>query len=163
MAGKKQRKVPDPDIIDRELAVVELRRTGETWDRIAKVVGYANAAGAYKAYKRALLRTLQQPTEEMRDLELDRLDRLQRAYWKRAIDGETRAADFILRVIDRRAKILGLDAPQKIQAEVVNYDGSSNIDPDIERIIRLLDQVDQSRPLQVESGISESGTTTTGE
>ena len=162
MAGKKPRKAPDPDIIDRELAVVELRRTGETWDRIARVVGYSNAAGAYKAYKRALLRTLQQPTEEMRDLELDRLDRLQRAYWKRAIEGETRAADFILRVIDRRAKILGLDAPQKIQAQVVTYDGTSDIDSDIERIVRLLDQVDPSRPLSLESGVSPEGTTPTG-
>lgn len=162
MAGKKPRKVPEPDLIDKELAVVELRRTGETWDRIARVVGYANAAGAYKAYKRALLRTLQQPTEEMRDLELDRLDRLQRAYWKRAVEGETRAADFILRVIDRRAKILGLDAPQKIQAQVVTYDGSSDIDSDIERIIRLLDQVDPSRPLSLESGVSPEGTTPAG-
>lgn len=162
MAGKKPRKAPEPEIIDKELAVVELRRTGETWDRIARVVGYANAAGAYKAYQRALRRTLQQPTDEMRDLELDRLDRLQRSYWKRAIDGETRAADFILRVIDRRAKILGLDAPQRIQAQVVTYDGSSDIDSDIERIVRLLDQVDPSSPLSLESGISPEGTTPAG-
>ena len=162
MAGKKPRKAPEPEIIDKELAVVELRRTGETWDRIAKVVGYSGPAGAYKAYQRALKRTLQQPTDEMRDLELDRLDRLQRAYWKRAIDGETRAADFILRVIDRRAKILGLDAPQKIQAQVVTYDGSSDIDTDIERIVRLLDQVDPSRPLSLESGVSPEGTTPAG-
>jgi hypothetical protein len=162
MAGKKHEKTPTPEVLDRELAVVELRRTGETWDRIARVIGYASAAGAYKAYKRAVVRTLQQPTDELRDMELDRLDRLQRAYWKDAIDGNHKSAEFVLKLIGKRAELLGLDAPQKIQAEVITYDGNGDIDGDIERIIRLLDQMDQSSAIQVEAGTSEIRAITSG-
>ena len=148
------------DLIKRETQVVELRRTGATWEGIAQVVGYSNAGGAYKAYQRAMARVFEQPVKEMRDAELDRLDRLQRAYWKDAIEGNVRSADFILRVIDKRAKLLGLDAPTKIQAEVVNYDAGV-IDAEIERIIRELDELDQSITVEVEEGTSTKGTITT--
>jgi hypothetical protein len=162
MAGKKHGKTPTPEVLDRELAVVELRRTGETWDRIARAIGYANAAGAYKAYKRAVVRTLQQPTDELREMELDRIDRLQRAYWKDAIDGNHKSAEFVLKLIGKRAELLGLDAPQRIQAEVITYDGGGDIEGDIERIIKLLDQVDQSSKIQVEAGTSEIRAITSG-
>jgi hypothetical protein len=157
MAGKK---TPEPEQFDRELAVIELRRTGETWERIAKIVGFAGASGALKAYRRAMTRTLKQPTDELREIELDRLDRLQRGIWERAKDGDIRAIDSVLRIIDRRARLLGLDAPQKIQAEVVNYDGATNLDTQIERIIRIVEQVDLGEPLPLEERVSTEGTTT---
>ena len=50
--------VPEPEQIDRELKVLELRRAGLTWQRIAEETGYANHTGAYAAYKRAMKRTL---------------------------------------------------------------------------------------------------------
>lgn len=132
-------KTPEPEQLDRELAVVELRREGKTWQQIADVVNYATAMGAWKAYQRACQRTLQEPTDEARRIELDRLDALQRTYWEPAVEGNLRAADFVLRVIDRRARILGIDAPQKIQAEVVNYDGIGSIDAEVDRIARIIE------------------------
>jgi hypothetical protein len=132
-------KTPEPEQLDRELAVVELRREGKTWQQIADVVNYATAMGAWKAYQRACQRTLQEPTDEARRIELDRLDALQRTYWEPAVEGNLRAADFVLRVIDRRARILGIDAPQKIQAEVVNYDGTGSIDAEVDRIARIIE------------------------
>lgn len=156
MSDKEEKEL---DLMERERQVVELRRTGATWEGIAIAVGYSNAGGAYKAYQRAMARVFDQPTKELRNTELDRLDRLQRAYWKDAVDGNVRSADFILRVIDKRAKLLGLDAPTKIQAEVVNYDAGV-IDAEIERIIRELDQLDQSITVEVEEGTSTEGTTT---
>ena len=95
-------------------------------------------------------------------MELDRLDRLQRAYWKDAIDGNHKSAEFVLKLIGKRAELLGLDAPQKIQAEVITYDGNGDIDGDIERIIRILDQVDQSSTIQVETGTGEIRAITSG-
>jgi hypothetical protein len=155
MASKKK-SVP-PEQFDKENAVLELRRSGETWQRIAQVVGYANASGAQKAYSRIVNRVQRESVEEIRDLELDRLDRIMRAYWKPAIvDGDKKAADLVLKVIDRRAKLLGLDAPQKLQAEVVNYDGNTNIDADIERIMGLLNSASHSVPLSLETGTSSN-------
>jgi hypothetical protein len=170
MAGK----TPEPEQIDRELAVVNLRRTGLTWEMIAREVGYASPAGAWKAYERACARTLEEPTAEARRIELDRLDALQYTYWDPAIAGNLRAADFVLKVIDRRAKILGIDAPQKIQAEVVTYDGTGSLDAEVERIARIIDaaerqqttdstyieQHSESITVLVEEQPSENGTTT---
>ena len=172
-------KTPEPEQLDRELAVVELRREGKTWQQIADAVSYATAMGAWKAYQRACQRTLQEPTDEARRIELDRLDALQRTYWEPAVEGNLRAADFVLRVIDRRARILGIDAPQKIQAEVVNYDGVGSIDAEVDRIARIIEaaelaererserntvtvteQQDQGITVFVEDEPSAEGTTT---
>ena len=151
-------KTPEPEQLDRELAVVELRREGKTWQQIAEVVNYATAMGAWKAYQRACQRTLQEPTDEARRIELDRLDALQRTYWEPAVEGNLRAADFVLRVIDRRARILGIDAPQKIQAEVVNYDGIGSIDAEVDRIARIIEAAELA-----ERERSESNTVTVTE
>lgn len=156
------KKAPKPEVIDKEKKVLELRRTGAGWEAIAEVVGFSNASGAYKAYQRAIARVLVQPAEELRTQELDRLDRLQRAYWADAMAGNVRAADFILRVIDKRCKILGIEAPQRIQAEVITYDGGS-IDADIERIIRELDAMDQGLAVEVAQGVSQTRAITAAE
>lgn len=158
------RKTPPPEQIDKEIKVLELKRSGATWDAIAEVVGYANGSGAFKAYQRAMVRTMQQPADELRNAEVDRLDRLQRAFWFDAIGSKDqppvlKAAEFVLKVIDRRAKLLGLDAPTKIQAEVVTYD-ASGIEADIERIAHNLRGMDQGVTLALEAGTGETGTTT---
>ena len=156
-----QNKQPDPEVIDREVKVLELRRAGLTWQNIAKEVGYADPTGAYAAYKRAVKRVLQEPADEVRQQELDRLDRLQVAVWPRAMKGDDRAINTILRLMERRAKLLGLDAAQKVQAEVTTFDGHRDIDAEIERILEVIRGADHGQPLALESGTSESGTTTT--
>jgi hypothetical protein len=47
-----------------------------------------------------------------------RLDELQNAIWQRATDGEVRALDRVLHIMARRAKLLGLDAPQRQETKV---------------------------------------------
>jgi hypothetical protein len=105
-----------------------------------------------------MTRNVPQAPEEFRWQELDRLDRMQVALWPRAMKGDDRAIGTIVRLMERRARLVGIDAPQRIQAEVVNYDGTRDIDGDIERIVNILRGVDSSEPLEVESGTSESGT-----
>lgn len=166
--------VPDPEQLDKEVKVLELRRAGLTWQRIAEEVGYADHSGAYVAYKRAMKRVLQQPAEELRNAELDRLDRLQLAVWQKAMRGETNAIGSVLRIMERRAKLLGLDAPQKIQAEVMNYDaGSGNLDAEVERFARIIeatiigDSEPESdhlgEPPSLEAPSGPTGTTPAGE
>jgi hypothetical protein len=145
----------------KEAKVLELRRAGFTFQRIAEEVGYATPSGAQRALERIMTRNVPQAPEEFRWQELDRLDRMQVALWPRAMKGDDRAIGTIVRLMERRARLVGIDAPQRIQAEVVNYDGNRDIDGDIERIVNILRGVDSSEPLEVESGTSESGTTTT--
>jgi hypothetical protein len=122
---------------EKEARIIELRRTGATWELIAKATGYANASGAYKAYQKAIGKIVAPKVEELRAVEVDRLDRLQFAIWERAKDGDIKAIDAVLRILDRRTRILGLDAPTKIQAEIVTYDGSI-LEEHTQRIIDLV-------------------------
>lgn len=97
------------ETIEKERQVLELRRAGVTFDEIATRVGYADRGAAHKAYKRALARTLQQPAAEIRELEADRLDRLLVAVWARALRGDLAAVDRVIRLMERRSRLLGLD------------------------------------------------------
>ena len=158
------------ELVEKETTIIELRHEGYVWREIATMVDMS-IAGVVKAYKRALTRHPVAAVEEHRELELDRLDNLQRTYWQPAVAGNLRAADFVLRVIDKRAKLLGLDAPLKVQAEVVTYDGS-DLDAEVERVARLIEAstiggiatitelTDNSEPLGVEEQTGAEGTIT---
>jgi hypothetical protein len=130
--------VSGPELIDKEIKVLELRRAGLTWTRIAEEVGYADHTGAYAAYKRAIKRTQQQPADELRTQELDRIDRLQLAIWPNAMKGDTRAILTIIRLMERRAKLTGLDMPIKIEQDITTWDGGDSIDRAVRDLAALL-------------------------
>jgi hypothetical protein len=155
MAGKK---APEPELLAKENQVIELRRAGITWSKIAEQTGYASAAGAFKAYQRVADRFIRPNIEELRDMELDRLDRLQAAVWGKALNGDVRSLDAVLRIIDKRAKLLGLDAPKEVnlKAEVATYDRDS-IDSEVARLVALLDSGAQSN-LAITTGTSGTDT-----
>ena len=132
--------VPSPELVDREIKVLELRRAGLTWQRIAEQVGYADHTGAYAAYKRAIKRTQQQPADELREAEIDRLDRLQLAVWPKAMNGDNTSITTILRIMERRAKLLGLDMPVKIAQDVTVWEGGESIDRAVRDLAELLRQ-----------------------
>ena len=67
-----------------------------------------------------------------RQLHLERLDALMKANWQKALDGKADNAVVVLRCMERASKLLGLDAPQKVdithrlrlmaEAEGLDYD-----------------------------------------
>ena len=130
--------VPSPELVDKEVRVLELRRMGFTWARIAEQTGYADHTGAYAAYKRAIKRTQQQPADELREQELDRIDRLQLALWPNAMKGNAQAVSTIIRLMERRSKLLGLDMPIKIEQEVTTWNGEDSIDRAVRDLAALL-------------------------
>jgi AraC-like DNA-binding protein len=134
--------IPSPELVDKEIKVLELRRVGLTWVRIAEEVGYADHTGAYAAYKRAIKRTMQQPADELRSQELDRIDRLQVAIWPAAMKGDTRAVLTIVRLMERRAKLTGLDMPIKIEQDVTTWTGGDSIDRAVRDLAALLTRND---------------------
>lgn len=93
----------------RRVRCVELAAQGMSYDAIAQAVGYANRGGAYKAIA-AALRAQQAPAvDELRALEVERLDALQRAFWDAALEGDIPSVDRVLKVIAARVRLLGLD------------------------------------------------------
>jgi AraC-like DNA-binding protein len=156
--------IPSPELVDKEVKVLELRRVGLTWVRIAEEVGYADHTGAYAAYKRAIKRTMQQPADELREQELDRIDRLQVAVWPAAMKGDTRAVLTIVRLMERRAKLTGLDMPIKIEQDVTTWTGGDTIDRAVRDLASLLTRNDAigSGESPMAEHISETEPVTTG-
>ncbi|MEU0157945.1 hypothetical protein ABZ154_03630 [Streptomyces sp. NPDC006261] len=119
----------------RDAHAAELRAKGWTYRRIAAELGWKQGADAYNAVQRVLKETVREAGEDVRTLELERLDRLEAAANEvlerehvtvsngRVVslnemplpdDGPVLAAiDRLLKIQERRAKLLGLDAPTK--------------------------------------------------
>ena len=95
----------------RHLQALELRKAGATYQVIADQLGYASAKGAHKAVASALKATLREAGDDVRALELERLDAMLLALWRRVQNGDERAIDRALKIEERRAKRLGLDTP----------------------------------------------------
>ena len=92
----------------RRLRCVELAGAGKTYAQIAEEVGFANKSSARKAVVAALAARQVDAVDDLRHLEVARLDALQAASWDDALTGDVRAVDRILRIITLRAKLLGL-------------------------------------------------------
>ena len=100
---------------------IKLRMAGATLNDIAKQLGFKSDAGAYKSVMRELEATAQAQgagTEAVRQLELKRLDQMQFPLWPAVLSGDTTATTTALRIQERRASLLGLDAPKQIEARV---------------------------------------------
>lgn len=124
------------DVIQREQEVIRLRRQGMQWDDIAKAVGYSAPSTAYEVYQRALKRIVKEDVEAIRELENTRLDTALSAIWPQVLAGDLPAVQTLIKVMDRRAKLNGLDMPTRIQAEVVSYDGNT-VRAELERILAI--------------------------
>ena len=100
---------------------IKLRMAGATINQIAEQLGYANDSGAYKAIMRELEQTAQdmgESTEAVRQLEIKRLDQMLFPIWPQVLAGDQGAISTALRIQERRASLLGLDAPKQIEARV---------------------------------------------
>lgn len=134
MAGKKP---PLHETIEKERRVLELRLAQYRWQDIATNVGYASAGAAYNAYKRALVRTLQEPADEVRTQERERLDRMANALYQRAISGDIPAIHTMIKIMDRRAKYLGLDEI-KIKQDVTITEGGNEFNERVKELAHLV-------------------------
>lgn len=130
--------------LDRERKAIELRRAGYTYDDIATTLGYADHTGARDACIRAIKRATDTGSvDELRQQELDRLDKLQTKAWAMAMNNDLQAVATCLRIIDRRAKLLGLDAPVRQEITVEHLD-TSLIDQEVARLVQLLENNNDS-------------------
>ncbi|NLV40573.1 MAG: hypothetical protein GXY15_05015 [Candidatus Hydrogenedentes bacterium] len=100
----------------RRADALALRIKGLTFAGIGDTLG-VDTSTAYRYVRDALAETLAECAElaeHLRELENQRLDEMQAALWEKALAGVFPAADRVLRIMERRAKLNGLDAPQKI-------------------------------------------------
>ncbi|NOZ79349.1 MAG: hypothetical protein GXP48_09295 [Acidobacteria bacterium] len=98
---------------ERQRKAVEMRRAGYTYDEIALRLGVGKTT-AYRDVTRYLQEaraSVREDAENMLELERERLEALLKAAWEDAEQGEPRAIQAVLRILEALRKNLGLDAP----------------------------------------------------
>lgn len=141
------------DTAQRDADACRLRSRGTTYQQIADQLGYANKGDAHRAVSRALKAVVAEPAEEVRALELARLDAMYEAAMgvleRRHVtvsngrvvelDGAPieddapvlQAIDRLLKIQARRAALMGLDQPAKVSVSGgVKYE-VVGIEPDL--------------------------------
>ena len=99
----------------RRLTALEMRKTGASYRTIATALKISHVqAGADIKTALAALATIESGlADDVRTLELARLDDMQLALATQVRQGNHSAIDRTLRIMERRSKYLGLDAPQR--------------------------------------------------
>ncbi len=95
--------------VDRQRLALDLRKAGVSSEEITKRVGYASVGVTNQAIKRALSLVLTEPAQEVRALELVRLDKLLFFLWDKCTKGDIGAIGQATKIIAQRCAILGID------------------------------------------------------
>jgi hypothetical protein len=103
----------DISATEKQVKALTLRKAGASYVTIADALGYSSGSGAFKAVAAGLKKTLQEPADDLRRLELARLDDMLKAIAHHVASGNLTAIDRALKIQERRARLLGLDAPVK--------------------------------------------------
>lgn len=116
----------------RRAECFKMRMQGHTFPDIATQLGYNSKQSAWSDYQAALRDARDEYTDdltELRAFELARLDAIAKRAWEYDTTGDIKALDVLLKVADRRARLLGLDQPVKhelsmslIDAEIARLD-----------------------------------------
>lgn len=133
--------------MERQVKALELRRSGMTYFEIAAALGIGKSQ-AQRYVQAGLAGAREQVASEASDLraeEVSRLDGMLRGLWTDARKGHLGAVEKVLKIMERRAKLLGLDAPTRIghggdpDAPPIKTDNLHHLtDAELERIITNL-------------------------
>lgn len=110
-------------VAERRAKAVQMRIAGVSPTIIAETLGYASSAAAVKDITRAMQKAAkaeQLASEQLLQIEIDRLDRLMAGIWSKALQGDVKAVEQAEKIITRRCNLLGLD--------LLNRNGSENSD-----------------------------------
>ena len=99
---------------------LEYRKMGYSFDAIGQAMGVSTPR-AHQLVTEGLRTVLLEPAEEVLKLELVRLDDLLVGSWEAAAKGDPQSLQNVMRILERRAKVLGIDAP--IKQELSGTDG----------------------------------------
>jgi DNA-binding Lrp family transcriptional regulator len=100
---------------EREHEALELRKAGATYQQIADRMRVSRQA-VHQLVKRALhdlVTTTAEDAAEVRALETERLDMMLLGLWNNARSGDPKAVAAVIRIMERRACLFGIDLVSK--------------------------------------------------
>lgn len=113
------RAAKNAQVAEQQIQCYELRLTGMSIEAIAKATGIARST-VHDRIQAEITGRVQPLAEEVRKMELDRLDR-----WLEKLNDQiaqgyqvARSIEVAIRVSERRAKLLGIDAPERVEATI---------------------------------------------
>ncbi|MGY4103446.1 hypothetical protein ACW2Q0_28365 [Nocardia sp. R16R-3T] len=128
----------------RREEALALYLSGKTYQQVADELHYYDRSTAYRAISTALAESAartDQLAEQARPIFLAKLEMLWRVNWERhEASGDPRAGELCMKVLDRFARLHGLDAPVKVEATVVTR---TQLDADIEQLLAAVRELPQ--------------------
>ena len=97
----------------RRADALRLRAAGASYRAIGETLNVSTTR-SWELVDEALREHVAEGVAALRELECRRLDQLQMACWPAAMRGIPRHIDSVLRVMQRRSRLLGLDAPREV-------------------------------------------------
>lgn len=110
-----KRRLPSLTLTDRRVACLEMRRKGMRYDEIGKALG-VSAVTAWRHVQQGIEAIITEPAKAVLAIELERLDALWMPQYSMATEtGDQQAVMVCIRLMERRAKLLGLDIQERSQ------------------------------------------------
>ena len=115
-------------LYERRAKALELRKQGHTFDQIAKMMNYADKSAAARHVREAIREIIAEPTREVVEYEKLRLDNMLVGIYREATTGNLKAIDRVIKIMERRSALLGLDAPKKTETTLAAaLDGAGHV------------------------------------
>lgn len=113
MAAKSKTGASRALMLKRQAQALDLRRAGHGYAAIAQKVGISisRAQALVQAGMESARSQIAASGDELRAEELSRLDGMLSKLYPKAARGDLAAADRVLKISERRSRLLGLDAP----------------------------------------------------
>lgn len=112
MGNSSKRTARSVNTAERRKQALSLRIGGATYEQIGKTLGLSSS-GAFRTIEEAIKEIYKEQAEEVVKLECARLDTMLLGLWSKARQGDEKAVLSVIRIMDRRASYLGLNAPTK--------------------------------------------------
>jgi hypothetical protein len=132
---------------ERRRKALEYRSLRMSYQAIADRLYNGHRGNCHRDIQRAFTDITHEPSEMVRHQELELLDTLARAVMTRAMKGEDRAINTILRIQERRSRYLGLDTPVQIESVgdgVINvvFDAAMDVAKGMSKVELTVEQPD---------------------
>jgi hypothetical protein len=121
---------------ERRTKALALRKAGATFADIGRTLGCSEAR-AHQIITAELQRLNKERAEqaaEVTRLELERLDAMQLSIWQKATDGDMEAIDRLLKLMARRAALLGLDKQALLVGNAEDKPFKALVNVDLEKV-----------------------------
>ena len=141
MAKGDKQKARDYGVHLKRMLALDTRLKGGSYGDIVAAGVYASRSGARDAVMAALDEYVIEPTEQVRALEVARLEALVAAHWTKAIGGDIASTKLCIEISARKCRILGIDAPTKVDIVGLLADLATAADLDIDDVISEADSL----------------------